>query len=183
MGDSQKRVGLIRYAGEYRTAPNLHDYRMSTDCRYIIDRDYPRIPVASTQSDLSPSQVLRQQEYDYALYDIDARLKHQSNAGRTQDLNTFGLPAPATDFDRYAEEANRWIREEFAYDHTVQSAQEGLNALNREQRRAADSIIDAVDRGGDEFGNGSIFFLNGPGGTGKTRVQNASRPVFVPLGA
>ncbi|KAF1981904.1 hypothetical protein K402DRAFT_296376, partial [Aulographum hederae CBS 113979] len=64
---------------------------------------------------------------------------------------------------------NRLLREQFAFDHDalraeLESAEPQLNAA---QRDIFIALNDAVD--GDQ---GGLFFVDGPGGTGKTFLQN-----------
>ena len=63
------------------------------------------------------------------------------------------------------------VREELAYNISPKQAEESWSKLNSDQRAAAEAIMRAVDNP-DEFPEERLFFLNGPGGTGKTMVQN-----------
>src|SRR5688500_9110438 len=48
-------------------------------------------------------------------------------------------------------------------------AQEDINKLNEDQRNAFNAIINAIDGQGDKH----LFFIDGPGGTGKSFLYNA----------
>ena len=63
------------------------------------------------------------------------------------------------------------VREELAYNILPEQAEELWSKLNPDQWATAEAIIRAVDNP-DEFPEERLFFLNGPGGTGKTMVQN-----------
>ena len=147
--------------------------RLSSDCRPILTREFPRLPVPYTESGDVDTDVQRQQEYEYALFAINGLLEQQATPHRPRSLALHNLPALIINFDEFVEESNRYIREEMRYTHTEESARDGLERLNACQRASADAIIQAVDTNGqDEFSTGALFFLNGSGGTGKTRVQN-----------
>ena len=61
------------------------------------------------------------------------------------------------------------IMEQLDYDAEEQThlANEQIPRLNEEQQKAFDEIVDAVNTK-----SGQIFFLHGPGGTGKTYIYN-----------
>ena len=67
-------------------------------------------------------------------------------------------------------EKNRLIREELELAPATEFAEAEWDKLNDDQRLAADTIVNAVQD--NEFELGELFFLDGPGGTGKTFVQN-----------
>ena len=139
------------------------------DCPFILQRDSPTLPIPYTSSGAQDKASMKQQEYEYALFDIASILERQSTSNRLYTLESFNLPLPIINFNQHAGEVNRFVREELRYEHTEENASDSLNALNQGQRAAADSIIAAVS---DKYSTGCLFFLNGPGGTGKTRVQN-----------
>lgn len=82
-------------------------------------------------------------------------------------LESLNLPTPHLEFDQYhILGSNRLIREERARPN--ERWEELWARLNPDQRIAADTISDAVDLDG----NGGVYFVDGPGGTGKTTLQN-----------
>ncbi|KAF2903264.1 hypothetical protein ILUMI_02924 [Ignelater luminosus] len=77
-------------------------------------------------------------------------------------LNELGMPAP----NRPMHDAfNREFERERQYDTTAlsESVQSKVPLLNQQQKTAYDTIFKAVNDG-----NGGIFFIDAPGGTGKT---------------
>ncbi|KAJ7628199.1 PIF1-like helicase-domain-containing protein, partial [Mycena polygramma] len=79
------------------------------------------------------------------------------------------MPLPQKDWD--AEAVNPLIAEQLDYncDLERQRADERQALLNEEQRQAFDKIVDSVRQR-----RGNLYFLNGPGGTGKTFVYNTA---------
>jgi len=77
------------------------------------------------------------------------------------------MPLPTHAWDD--EDENPLISEQLNYNrhHERTLAEERVAQLNAEQRYAYDQIISSVDSQA-----GQTFFLNGPGGTGKTFVYN-----------
>jgi hypothetical protein len=61
--------------------------------------------------------------------------------------------------------------QDYDVDHQAHLAEQRVTLLNQEQRFAFNQIIRAV-----ELRSGQSFFLNGPGGTGKTFVYNTVCP-------
>jgi hypothetical protein len=82
-------------------------------------------------------------------------------------LGDFNLPEPAVAVEQL--ERNRLIQEELDYPikQLGRQVEEGSATLNNDQRRAYDAIVAAYE--GDI---GSLFFIDGPGGTGKTYLEN-----------
>lgn len=79
-------------------------------------------------------------------------------------LSTLGMPAP----NRSMHDAfNRELQREQDYDRDEQAERVGTNVplLNAEQKKVYDSLMKVVDDG-----TGGIYFLDAPGGTGKTFV-------------
>jgi hypothetical protein len=101
--------------------------------------------------------------YDYGLYCVNQLLEHTNKSLRDYP------PMPL--FQRNWQEVvgNRLIAEQRNYDSHEQQAKadERIPKLNADQRRAFDIIMEAV-----QSKSGKCFFLNGPGGTGKTYVYN-----------
>lgn len=90
--------------------------------------------------------------------------------GKTQrkQLKDFpDMPTPERDWEDVAE--NPFIGEQLNYDrqHEQNLAEECLAQLNPEQLDAYQQIISSV-----KTQTGQTFFLNGPGGTGKTFFYN-----------
>ncbi|KIK37585.1 hypothetical protein CY34DRAFT_92477, partial [Suillus luteus UH-Slu-Lm8-n1] len=77
------------------------------------------------------------------------------------------MPSPQHDWNSQAE--NGFIAEQLNYDQNqeLQLAVERCSQLNLEQAAAYNCILESVEQN-----CGKIFFLNGPGGTGKTFVYN-----------
>ncbi|PWZ41852.1 ATP-dependent DNA helicase PIF4 [Zea mays] len=90
----------------------------------------------------------------------------QQGKSMGKDINTFPLPAiidiydnsHGTDREIYEEECIEPTTEDIALKET----------LNEEQRSAYDKILSIVDTN-----NGGVFFVDGPGGTGKTYLYKA----------
>jgi hypothetical protein len=100
---------------------------------------------------------------DYGLYLIDKLLSH---TGRS--LAEWQL-MPRSTMDWSALIHNQLVHDEDIYDpiYMAQKALECIANLNPDQRSAFDRITSAVIDN-----TGGIFFLHGPGGTGKTYVYN-----------
>ncbi|XP_044980863.1 uncharacterized protein LOC123448144 [Hordeum vulgare subsp. vulgare] len=83
-----------------------------------------------------------------------------------KDISSFPLPNIQESHDIFGGEAIEVIEES-----TVEVDPEHLSmvsSLNHEQRSAYDEILSSVDSG-----NGGVFFVDGPGGTGKTFLYKA----------
>ena len=90
-----------------------------------------------------------------------------SNARKT--LADYNLPEPTMNVDwRYRHE-NVNLLETTVEEYTAK-VQEILPTLNREQRFAYDAIVNAVESNRPK----KLFFIDGPGGTGKTYLINVS---------
>ena len=83
-------------------------------------------------------------------------------------LSDFNLPEPSMRFDEL-NQLPRIIAEEMNYNISELrfKYEQGYLQANMDQKRIIDSVISAVDSQ-----NGGIFFVDGPGGTGKTFVEN-----------
>jgi len=100
--------------------------------------------------------------FDYGLWLLNSiLLKHG------KDLQSVNMPLPDRDWSGQA--GNSLIGEQLNYDRDQEhtSAEQRIPQLNPEQRQAHDRIVSSV-----ETRAGQVFFLNGPGGTGKTFVYN-----------
>ena len=102
--------------------------------------------------------------FDYGLWLIEEILM-KTRRKRLEDFPN--MPLPEHNWGGVAE--NSLIGEQLNYDHSHEQnlARERLAQLNPEQLNACEQIVSSV-----EAQAGRIFFLNGPGGTGKTFVYN-----------
>ena len=102
--------------------------------------------------------------FDYGLWLIEQVLM-KTQRKRLKDFPD--MPIPERDWEGMVE--NSLIGEQLSYnrDHERNLAEERLVRLNPEQLDAYQQIISSVDTQ-----TGQTFFLNGPGGTGKTFVYN-----------
>ena len=100
---------------------------------------------------------------DYGLYLIDKLL----NATNKSLRDWPDMPQVQQDWGHIA--GNRLIAEQLNYDREeqVQLGAERTHSLNHDQHQAFDNIVHAVNTH-----SGQIFFLHGPGGTGKTYLYN-----------
>lgn len=103
-------------------------------------------------------------EKSLALFLIAESLERQSVFGNEITLNSLGLPEPNMDFDMLLG-GNRLIREE--RDYSIGDYNDDWSKMNMDQATAAENICKAT-----ELRTGECFFLDGPGGTGKTYVQS-----------
>jgi len=85
----------------------------------------------------------------------------------SKTLEDFGLPAPSIAFDRL--ETNRLLEVEHDYNVEVLQAEVAMaiESLNDGQRAAYNGIIDAY-----VAHHAKVVFIDGPGGTGKTYIEN-----------
>jgi hypothetical protein len=86
------------------------------------------------------------------------------------DLARVGLPEPTYSFDLNAEaNGNRFIQEQMSFNMVAleDHVSDNRPKLNPCQREAYESVMAAIDSR-----QGGLFFLDGPGGTGKTFVEN-----------
>ncbi|KAF9039734.1 PIF1-like helicase-domain-containing protein, partial [Panaeolus papilionaceus] len=100
---------------------------------------------------------------DYGLYLLDQVLK-ESGYGLA---NWPSMPRPQLDWENLR--VNPLIAEQLNYDPHIQHQllQERLPQLNLEQHAAYNDIVSSVLED-----KGMLFFINGPGGTGKTFLYN-----------
>ncbi|KAL6634793.1 hypothetical protein ACP70R_027464 [Stipagrostis hirtigluma subsp. patula] len=94
---------------------------------------------------------------------IDIRNMLQSMG---KDISSFPLPEIDDSYDTTSNEAREIIEES-----TIEVDQEHIclsSSLNPEQMYAYNEILAAIDSG-----NGGVFFVDGPGGTGKTYLYKA----------
>ena len=101
-----------------------------------------------------------------AFYGIDEKLKEQ---GRS--CSDFGIPSPTS--VSYSFESTIINKEE-----ELRIGQETYAMLNQDQCSAADAIL-AAHRKQSTTAAGSCFFIDGPGGTGKTYLYNTLYHLFM----
>jgi hypothetical protein len=129
---------------------NAHAHDLSDDCRWRLQQ--------TNITDPTDEQML-----SLALHDLNVILQQ---SGKT--VRDFGLPVPTQSFGNL-NRLPRLIAEEQSYDRQSLNKmwQRCLNAANKDQRAAFETVIAAY-----ESNNANIFFVDGPGGTGKTFLEN-----------
>jgi ATP-dependent DNA helicase PIF1 len=127
-----------------------HFASLTDDCRHQLIN---RFHIAN------PNDV---QIKDFCLLDLK---KVFSRHDKT--LAELGLPVPSP--EAVFDEAGRLVQEELGYNQVeMQAATDfALAAFNLDQRSAYNTVMAAVE------GESGVFFLQGPGGTGKTFVENS----------
>lgn len=134
-------------------------HSISSDCRYIIAKDYPSFPEPCTEDGNLDYEVWREQNYDYyALFDIAAQLDHASTPENPHSLAIHGLSESKVDFNLFVAEENCLIWEEQAYNYTSEQVDQLWSSLNEDQHAAAEKIVDAVEDADNEFGSEALFF-------------------------
>ncbi|KAH6885518.1 PIF1-like helicase-domain-containing protein [Coprinopsis sp. MPI-PUGE-AT-0042] len=115
--------------------------------------------VAALRGLLNPAE---EQIYDYGLFLLEQILR---NEGRS--LSDWpSMPRPAHNWA--SEHENPLLAEQlYDLDEQYRLLQDRLPQLNIRQRQAYDSIIPSILEN-----TGKLFFINGPGGTGKTFLYN-----------
>ncbi|XP_050338247.1 uncharacterized protein LOC126764623 [Bactrocera neohumeralis] len=110
-------------------------------------------------SNIKPEKDLRVSEMDVS------EKKTQSGEGLIASNGFQASYAGTKSSNKVAKQVSRELERERAYDitHLQQQVQTNVPLLNEQQSSAYNQLINAVDSG-----NGGIFFLNAPGGTGKT---------------
>jgi hypothetical protein len=123
--------------------------------------DLKRHPVFQDRDD-EPSEDEIQ---DYGLYLIDQLLSQSGK--RLQDWDS--LPQVTGDWATILQNLNPLIAEQRDYEPQEQAdlAEQHIANLNPDQHSAFDKITSAITNS-----TGEIFFLHGPGGTGKTYLYN-----------
>jgi len=129
-----------------------HTYSLSDDCQYRL-RTFHHINNPSNEQIIS-----------LALHEIDHLLQQNGKS-----LSTYNLPAnPSVDFENI-DGLCRIVAEEINYD--VERLRtfwdQGYMQANDQQKQVLDSVTSAL-----AIGDGGLFFLDGPGGTGKTFVES-----------
>lgn len=130
-----------------------HSGQLADDCKH-------KLRATGIRSDPTDSDAI-----SYALQLIEESLKQ-----RSKDLSDFQLPEPETRFNMYAA-GSRLIAEETDYtaDQTTTLRDTATPLLNESQRIVVNTVLNAVTL---DTSRRQMFFLDGPGGTGKTFVEN-----------
>jgi PIF1-like helicase/Helitron helicase-like domain at N-terminus len=130
-----------------RFSPHLSD-----DCRYRL------------QTHFHIAAPTDRQIIDLALQDIQVLLEQGHKS-----LADFNLPEPTVGFNDHINTIPRIIMEEMNYDVLELQSRfdRDYSRANVDQKRVVDRVVTAVNAA-----NGGIFFIDGPGGTGKTFVEN-----------
>ena len=89
------------------------------------------------------------------------------NGKSLKDFPNMPLPSE-TPTDRNTQDLDQLIREERSYDITQLQTElhQNLPLLNKDQRAIYDAVIEAIEH------TSRYFFVDGPGGTGKTFLYN-----------
>jgi PIF1-like helicase len=128
-----------------------HAHSLSDDCPYRLQTfhhiDHP-----------SYDQII-----SLALHEIDHLLQQHGKS-----LSTYNLPTPSVSFEN-VDGVCRIVAEEINYDvdHLQDYWEQGYTQANDQQRKVLDSVTSAL-----ASGDGGLFFIDGPGGTGKTFVES-----------
>ena len=128
-----------------------HLPHLSDDCRYRLQRQF---------NITDPNQ---EQIESFALHQINVILQRSGKS-----LTDYHLPSPTIDFSNF-NGISRIIAEETAHNpqELLDIWNQGYQTATAEQRAILDTICAAVTSG-----HGGLFFVDGPGGTGKTFVEN-----------
>jgi hypothetical protein len=142
---------LHNYPLNPRLLYTRHLPHLSDDCRHKLQRQFHI-------TDPNYHQI-----ESLALYEIDIILRRSAKS-----LADYDLPIPTVDFSNLsgipriiAEERNHNVHE------LMNVWAQGYQSATSEQRKILDTITAAVISG-----HGGLFFIDGPGGTGKTFVEN-----------
>ena len=129
----------------------LDVHSLSDDCRYRL-RTFHHIDNPSNEQIIS-----------LALHEVDHLLQQNGKS-----LSTYNLPNPSIDFENI-DGVCRIVAEEINYD--VERLRtfwdQGYMQANDQQKQVLDSVTSAL-----AIGDGGLFFLDGPGGMGKTFVES-----------
>ena len=130
---------------------NAHAHNLSDDCHWKLQQ----------QGFSEPSE---EQIFSLALHELNEKLQHSG-----KNLKDFGLPAPTYSFQNLSKNVPRIIAEEKSYDRDELDViwRRCLETCNQDQRTAFETLNSCY-----ESEQGGIFFIDGPGGTGKTFVEN-----------
>jgi hypothetical protein len=127
-----------------------HKHQLQGGCEYRLKNHF-NIPAPTVQ-----------QVWDLALSDLEV-IAHQHG----KSLEMFNLPTPSGAFT--AATHNRAIVEELSFnaDEQQERYDNGMAMANPDQTHAVNQVINSVTNN-----LGQLFFLDGPGGTGKTFVES-----------
>jgi hypothetical protein len=130
---------------------STHAEKLSDDCQWRLLRKGIPIPT-------------KDQIQSLALHDLDKILLCSGKS-----LQDFGLPLPNHSFESLQQNLPQVIIEETSFDkqHLDNVWRQCLSMSNSDQHTAFQAVISAY-----ESDKGGIFFIDGPGGTGKTFVEN-----------
>jgi len=128
-----------------------HAQKLSDDCKRRLEHQDISNP--------TDEQIL-----SLALHDLNEILLRSG-----KNLQDFGLPLPNHTFETFHHKVPRVIAEETTFNQQMLNEmwQRCLKTCNKDQHTAFEAVMAAY-----EAGNGGIFFIDGPGGTGKTFVEN-----------
>jgi hypothetical protein len=130
-----------------------HFPALSDDCARAIERTRPG------------EQASAADVRDFCLLELEKAIRRVNTRNSVAD---FGLPIPSADAAERLQPGNALLQAEHNYPveemrHTVQLAEA---SLTQSQRAVTEAVLDAVSD------QPKVFFLQGPGGTGKTPVEN-----------
>jgi hypothetical protein len=128
-----------------------HFQALSDDCRFVLQHQFHiEVPTLNQIRSLALSKLRDLLE----------------KSGRS--LGDYKLPLPTIDFDNL-NGIPRLIAQQLNYDPVAlnDTWTNGHATANASQRQVLDTITHALDSG-----TGGLFFIDGPGGTGKTFVEN-----------
>lgn len=128
-----------------------HLHTLSDDCRVTLQRRF-HIDMPTVEQICS-----------YCLSNVQDLLEKSGKS-----LEDYNLPLPTIQFEDL-DGVPRIIAQQLNYDHMAlqQHWETGYGLANEEQRKVLDAIVNCLER--NEQG---LFFIDGPGGTGKTFVEN-----------
>lgn len=137
--------------GDPLTLFNTHLPNLSDDCWYKLENQFH----IASPNDIHVTNL--------TLYYIQILLQR---AGKS--LTDYNLPVPTINFDGL-NGISRILAEEMSYDvgELRQKWEMGYKMANQQQKQVLNAITAMVDSRA-----GGLFFIDGPGGTGKTFVEN-----------
>ena len=128
-----------------------HRFDFSEDLFYRFRSDSPMT--------YTYDPILEEQVYNECLVLIENQICQMGG----QNLKYYGLPPPVRDGCNLSEDVSR----ELSYHIDINEVSEQNKQLLAEQRQVFDTIYDSIE----EF-KGGLFFIDAPGGTGKTFLLN-----------
>jgi hypothetical protein len=129
---------------------NVHAHNLSDDCQWRLRQHGIATP--------THDQIL-----SLALHDLERLLMQSSKT-----LKDFGLPSPAHTFGTIYQTPQLILEETSFNQQQLDTAwRQCLQTANQDQLAAFNAVIQAY-----ESNQGGVFFIDGPGGTGKTYVEN-----------